>query len=112
MTFFIKQNDTSPAIEHQLQDDEGNPVDLTAFREISFHMRKQGVDQPKVDEDTSDGVEVVDLESGKVRYNWSEDDTDESGAHEAEWEVTFADDTTETFPNRRNITVQIQEEIA
>jgi len=112
VTFYIKEGDTSPAIEHQLQDDEGNSVDITGFQEVEFHFKKENVDEVKVNENTSGGVEVTDAAQGKVQYNWSEGDTDETGDHEAEWEVTFADGTVETFPNRRNIDISVEEQIA
>lgn len=113
MTFFIKQGDTSPAIEHQLQDDDGNAVDIRGFQEIEFHFKKADEAEIKVNEDTSSGdVEATEAAEGKVKYSWSDGDTDEVGDHEAEWEVTFSDGTVETFPNRRNIDVQVQEQIA
>lgn len=112
MTFHIVKGDTSPAIEYQLQDSDGNPVNITGFNEIRFHMRKKGVKAPKVDADTSGNVSATDAEKGKVKYDWEKGNTDEAGDFEAEWEVEYIDGTIETFPNRRKIDVDIEEEIS
>lgn len=112
MTFYIKEGDTSPAIEHELQDDDGNSVDITGYQEVEFHFKKENVDEVKVNEDTSGGVEVTDAANGKVKYEWRDGATNEVGDHEAEWQVTYADGTIETFPNRRNIDISVEEQIA
>lgn len=112
MTFYIKQGDTSPAIKYQLKDFEGNPVNLTGFNDVEFHLRKEGVNAVKVNDDTDGNVSVVDASEGKVKYEWEDGDTDEAEDHLAEWEVEFSDGAKETFPNRRNIKVKIEDEIA
>lgn len=112
MTFYIKQGDTSPSIEYQLQDDNGDPVDITGYQDVEFHFRKEDVDSIKVNDDTSGNVSVTDAANGKVKYEWQTGDTDQSGRHVAEWQVTYDDGSIETFPNRRDIDVRVEEEIA
>jgi len=112
MTFYIKQGDTSPAIEYQLQDGDGNAIDLTGYNDVEFHFKKAGNSQVKVNDNTNGNVTVTDAANGKVKYDWQSGDTDEAGDHIAEWEVEYSDGTEETFPNRRNIDVQVEEQIA
>lgn len=111
MTFYIKQGDTSPAIEYQLQNAKGHAIDLTGFNDVEFHFRKEGVDSVKVNDDTDGNVTVTDPANGKVKYEWREGDTDEDGDHIAEWEVEYGDGTEETFPNRRDIQVNVEKSI-
>lgn len=112
MTFYIKQGDTSPAIEYQLQDGDGNAIDLTGYNDVEFHFKKRGVDSVKVNDNTAGNVTVTNASDGKVKYEWKTNDTSESGDHIAEWQVEYSDGTQETFPNRRNIDVQVEEQIA
>jgi uncharacterized protein YfaS (alpha-2-macroglobulin family) len=42
---------------------------------------------------------IHDAPNGVVRYSWGTDDTDEAGRYRAEFEVTYADGSVETFPN-------------
>jgi hypothetical protein len=46
-----------------------------------------------------------------VRYDWSADDTDTIGSYQAEFEVTYADASIETFPNDGYIRVEIIDDI-
>jgi len=105
--FYIKQNDTSPALEVTLQDSDGNPVNVFGAS-VEFHMRPQANDTVKV----SSPGEVVDGPAGIVRYNWSTGDTDTPGDFWAEFQITYSDSTIETFPNTTYIEVKILEEIA
>lgn len=110
--FYVKQGDTSPAIESRLEDDEGDPVDISGYTAVSFHMKPKDADTVKVNDDDSGNVTVVDPANGLVKYEWQSGDTDTSGRFEAEWQVTYADGTEETFPNTRNISVRVVPEIA
>lgn len=106
MTFYIKQNDTSPAMLATLQDADGNVINLTAAS-VRFHMRQIGSKQVLVDEAA---VVVTPLE-GLVRYNWNPADTAAIGSFQAEFEVTYADTSIETFPNDGYIRVEIIDDI-
>lgn len=105
--FHIKQGDTSPAIEAILEDESGNPVDLTNST-VQFHMKKPNADSVKVDAPAN----IIEAKEGQVRYGWAEGDTDTTGRYHAEWEVTYADDTVETFPNSGYLEIRIIDEIA
>jgi hypothetical protein len=107
MSFFLKQNDTSPAIRAMLVDGDGAVVDLTGCT-ARFHMKSIGDLTAKVDALAS----IVDPAKGIVQYNWSALDTDASGQFEGEFEITFPDLSIETFPNRSNIQITITAEIA
>lgn len=104
--FYIKQNDTSPAIQKICLDSTDTPVNVTGAS-VRFLMRQKGFDTVKVS-----GIgSVVDGAAGIIKYQWSAGDTDTAGVFEAEFEVTYADSTVETFPNSTYIDVKIIEEI-
>jgi len=105
--FYIKQNDTSPAIQATLKDVDGNVVDLSGAT-VRFHMRKQGSTTAKVDA----AATIVDDVGGIVRYNWTSANTDTVGTYQAEFEVTYVDDTVETFPNATYLKVKVIDDIA
>lgn len=105
-TFFIKRNDTGPSIQGTLERPNGTAVDLTGAT-VRFHMRfKNGA--TKVDA----AATIVTAASGIVKYPWIAADTDTAGYYQAEWEVTYADSSVETFPNYEFQTVQVYEDVA
>jgi hypothetical protein len=106
MTFSIKQNDTGPAMLATLQDASGAAVNITGAL-VRFHMRQIGSTQVKVDA----AVTIVSPLDGAVRYNWIAADTDTIGSYQAEFEVTYADASIETFPNDGYIRVEIIDDI-
>ena len=59
MTFYIKQNDTSPIMQATLQDADGNAVDLTGSS-VRFHMRPLGGTTITVDAAASISEETAD----------------------------------------------------
>jgi hypothetical protein len=107
MTFFIKRNDTSPAILATLQDADDNAIDITGAT-VRFHLRAIGAKQVTVD---SAAVIVAPLD-GIVRYDWNSADTDVAGSYQAEFKVTYADASIETFPNNGYLRVEIISDIA
>lgn len=107
MPFFIKQNDTSPALQVTLKDGDGVAIDLTGST-VRFHMRRQGSNAVKVDE----SAVVSDALNGIVYYNWNTSDTDSIGSFECEFEVTYAGLEVESFPNNKYIDVEITDDIA
>lgn len=107
MAFYIKQNDTSPALRATLKNGLGIAVDLTGCS-VRFHMRRVGDITAKVD---AAGT-IVDDNNGIVEYYWIAGDTDTVGSFEAEFEVTYAGGETESFPNNRFIEVEITDDIA
>jgi len=107
MTFYIKQNDTSPALLATLQDADGIAVNITGAA-IRFHMRQIG--STAVDVDAA--AVIVTALDGLVRYDWQAADTATIGSYQAEFEVTYSDGTIETFPNDGYIRVEIIKDIA
>jgi 5-hydroxyisourate hydrolase-like protein (transthyretin family) len=107
MTFYIKQNDTSPAMLATLQNASGTAIDLTGAS-VRFHMRTVNGSASVV----SAAATIVTAASGIVRYSWAAGDTATVGTYQAEFQVTYADATIETFPNDSYISVQIVDDIA
>ena len=107
MTFYIKRNDTSPSMLATLQDANGDAVDITAAS-VRFHMWPISSKVVKVDADAV----IVTADQGLVRYDWQAADTATIGSYQAEFEVTYADTTVETFPNDGYIRVEIISDIA
>jgi hypothetical protein len=105
--FYMKLNNTSPALQVTLKDANGTPVDLTGAS-VRFHMRAVGATTAKVDA----AAALVTAASGIVKYAWIAGDTDTAGRYEAEFEVTFGDSSVETFPNRGFIPVMVGAVIA
>ena len=107
-TFRLKRGDTSPAIKYQLVDDTGAPVDISGA-DVRFLVEDH--ETLLVDDDRNGNVSVPDPTKGIVRYDWQPADTQGAGIFDAEWEVTYSDGTTETFPNTEDITVRIIQDI-
>ena len=107
MTFHIKQNDTSPSIRATLKDGDGTVINLTDAS-VRFHMRTVGGTSTKTDSAASI---VSPATSGIVQYDWVAADTDTVGSYQAEFEVTYGDNSIETFPNNGYIRVEITDDI-
>lgn len=90
---YVKQNDRRPAAPAILRRGD-NVVNLTTATQVTFKMRPIRGVELKVDS-TAD---VTAATSGAVEYRWAAGDTDTAGEYLAEWEVTWSDGTTETFP--------------
>lgn len=106
--FSIKRGDTEPALAATLEDDEGNPVDLTNVNGVDFHMKDPRESGTKVDA----AATVTDGANGVVEYRWASGDTDTPGEYDAEFEVTYSGGGVETFPNDGFLTVKVLEDIA
>lgn len=109
--FEMKRGDQSPTIRYQLQDDQGDPVDVTGFSDVRFLMRPRTGSTLTVDADTNSGVTVTDAANGIVQYEWDAADTDTAGSFQAEWEVTFSGGDKETFPNTDYIDIYIESDL-
>lgn len=110
MAFTITQGDTVPPLSSTLTD-SGEPVDITGYQEVSFHMEDM-YERIVVDDNDTGRVNVIDESTGEVEYVWSSSDTSDIGTYEAEWEVTHSDGSTETFPGNSKIIIEVTEEIA
>jgi len=96
--FFLKQNDTSPALEYTL-----SPLTNLSGASVVFNM----TDSDGVVKVNRQAAVVDDAVNGVVQYLWQAADTDTAGLFLAEFEVTFADATVETFPNATDIGVSV-----
>lgn len=104
--FYIKEGDTSPALRYTLLP---SPIDLTGAT-VRFSLRLRGQNTPLINRVAA--LIVAPAAGGVVQYDWLTGDTATAGFYEAEFEVTYADSTIETFPNRGYIPVNIDGDIA
>ena len=104
--FIIKQNDTSPAIQAALKTFNNKAVNLIGSN-VQFHMKLDSgmivVNKPAI---------IVNDIGGIVKYEWEQGDTAISGTYFAEFQVTYEDESIETFPNKDYIRIRIVKEIA
>ena len=106
MTFFVKQNDTSPKLAATLKDGNGQVVDVTGAS-VRFHMAK--LNSSTVITDAS--ATVTNAPAGTVEYAWTASDTASIGTFRGEFEVTFPTGLIETYPNSGYISIQITDDI-
>lgn len=107
MSFYIKQDDTTPSLRADLKNGSGDSVDLLDAT-VRFHMREIGSTNIVVDADAT----VISEAGGTVQYDWVAGDTADVGSYQAEFEVTYPNSTVETFPNDGYIRVEIISDIA
>ena len=106
--FYIKQNDTRPAIAANLTDANAAAVNLTGAT-VKFSMRVEPAGTVKVKAATAT---IDDAEAGQVSYNWTASDTNTADDYEAEFQVTFAGGAVQTFPGRNWIAVHVIDDVA
>lgn len=104
--FFIKRGDLKPSITSTLTDSAGDPVSLVGA-EVTFLMRE--IDSAEAIVNAP--AEIISASAATVRYEWASGDTDVEGGYYSEWEVSFADGTTGTFPNSGYDTIAILEDL-
>ena len=89
----MKQNDRRPAMPVTIK--HGTViVSLVEATSVQFKMRPSWGTDLKVDAP----AEITNAADGEVEYRWAVGDTDTVGEFLVEWEVLWADGTTETFP--------------
>lgn len=106
--FHIKQNDTNPAIEATLTDEDLVALDLNTATGIKFHMINPSTGVVKVDAVAA----IDDAPTGRVRYQWASGETDTPGTYNGEFQVTWNDSTVTSFPNNGYIEIKITKEVA
>lgn len=99
-TFNIKQDDTSPSILFALTPTSVNLGGAT----VQFRMRPIGATAWTIEESA---VVAVAVDNPTVRYDWAATDTETPGFYEAEFVVTYSDNSVETFPNSEFITINV-----
>lgn len=111
MAFTIKRGDQLPVLTATLSDTggafnlSGATVRLTL---AEWHTRTPLLDRVAAT-NLDDGAEG---NRGKVQYTWAAGDTDTPGWYRGEWEVTFDDGRTLTFPNDDDLIVCVREDLA
>lgn len=105
-TFKLKRGDTSPGLQYQLGVYEAGSGVLAAAS-VRFLMRRVGAAEPVVSEPAT----IHDAD-GIVRYAWAAADTAAAGEFEAEFEITYSDNSVETDPSSGFIKVEISGDIA
>ncbi|HHW34406.1 MAG TPA: hypothetical protein GXX24_09765 [Paracoccus solventivorans] len=96
-TFTIKRGDTAPALRYALLPET---VDLSGAS-VAFVMDGLGRLPAR----------VIEARPAVVQYDWQPGDTDRTGLHRAEFEVTYSDGAIETWPNAGYLLVQISEDL-
>tara|TARA_Y100000310_G_scaffold124109_1_gene122851 strand:- start:561 stop:893 length:333 start_codon:yes stop_codon:yes gene_type:complete len=106
--FYIKQNDTRPAITANLTDANDAAVNLTGSS-VKFNMRVEPAGTTKI----SLGAAIIEnAEAGQVSYSWTSSNTDTADDYEGEFQVTFAGGSVQTFPGRNYIAVHVIDDVA
>lgn len=110
--FVIKQHDTQPALEAVLSVDDV-AITIPEGAEVTFTMRPRATrcapatGTPKVEA----AAEVVDGDTGTVRYNWASADTDTEGSFDGEFKVSIAGAVT-TYPSTGYIPISIVKDLS
>lgn len=60
---------------------------------------------------TRGSCDIIDAVKGIVEYRWQTTDVDTSGAHRAEFEVTWGDGTVKTFPDGGHLDLVIDDDL-
>jgi len=90
-TFYIGLGDTLPAIEEQILQSNGAPLDLTNATAVKFSLTRNDSNVETIVIDEAAAIIVPgDLTDGWVRYNWVAGDTDTVGEHFRRWVVLFS----------------------
>lgn len=101
--FTLRVGNTSPALEYTLSPSD---VDL-ADAVVTFRAVKD--DGTVLLNDVTTGVTLEETTCPPVlSYQWQEGDTDIAGRYECEFNVTYEDSSTETFPTRGFIPLLIE----
>jgi len=105
--FEIKRGDTSPALQVALL-----PVSVVLTgATVVFSMRARGTSTALIDRQPATIVTATGTPA--VAYEWQAGDTDQTpGVYEGEFDVTYADATSETFPAGGYINILISGVIA
>lgn len=105
--FFIKQNNTLPTLEVSLVDRGclGNkiPFDLSAVTACTFTMTNNCGEMKIINKEAN----VLSSSGGTISYNWSSEDTNESGMFYGEFKLSFSGGSLMSIPQIGNIIIEI-----
>ena len=109
VTFEIKQNDTSPALEGILRDGFKRPINITgATVVLNTRLRPGGA--VKVNGGTMGAV--GDAVKGRAKYSWTASDTNTAGIYEWEIQITFSNGKIRTIPPKGHFLLEVTDDIA
>jgi len=103
LIFVISQGDTQPTLRRQLQDGDGNPINLTGAT-VRFYMQSKDGTQLV----NAGSCTITDVANGWIEYDWQSGDTDTAGFHRAEFEVEYSPGNFESFPNEGYLQIKIR----
>lgn len=101
LTFFIKKDNTKPAIQFQIKNPDGTARNLTGSA-LFFYMKKGGTLKVNAGVCTP-----INASQGIYEYRWVAADTNESGQFRAEVRI----DGVETYPTDGYITVEVIDDL-
>jgi hypothetical protein len=104
--FTINRGDTSPSLVWQIT----SPIETLVGSTVVFNMKSQR-GTVIVERAVARFAEMTG-ELPALIYDWTAADTATAGSYSGEFEVTYADDRIETFPNGSNISIRIPQDIA
>ena len=93
-TFYIKQGNTTPALEVQLTDEDDNPINLQGSDGVLFKVYDARTGDVLFEKSATE----TNVSEGIVTYIWDDGDTSEAGRFRAEFVVDYGN-TKEAFPN-------------
>lgn len=109
--FFIKRNDTLPALEVVLIDraclGEKIPFNLSGVTACTFSMSSGNGDM-KVMAKTA---QITSYTGGTISYSWSEEDTNENGIFYGEFQMFFSDGNKMSIPPIGAISIDIGKDV-
>ncbi|NOV01334.1 BppU family phage baseplate upper protein [Paenibacillus planticolens] len=103
----MKRHDTRTAIKAQLKTPKGNPVNLTDC-EVKFTMAKARGNRVLIKREAI----VLNESDGLVCFAFEPEEADVLGPMRAEFKVTYADGSTETFPNQGYLNLNFEADLA
>jgi hypothetical protein len=106
--YVMKQNDLEPSLELQLLDGS-TPIDLTSVVDVLFLMKARRALKATGSMTVAD--QTILGNTGIVRYDWTQGDTDTVGQFNAEVQVIWPGLRPQTFPANSYITVDIQKDL-
>lgn len=109
--FLIRAGDTASVIQQTLEDENGNPVDLTGAT-VRFHLAPVTTNGTAVLDAAATVVQAGSASMGVVKYTWVAGNTGVAGLYLAEWQVTYSGGSVQTFPNGSYVLVRITEQVA
>ena len=112
--FTLKRNDTSSPISSTLENSGGTAVDILAAA-IRFKMAPIAGGTLTIDAAATNGQSGAGSTSnpttGQVAYSWGTH-TGTAGLYLAEWEVTYAGGSVQTFPNGGYMLINVAPDLA